>query len=84
MYTLEFIASFGETDVKLSKAESDRLAEFFNVFAKDCSTDSMRKAFSSVNIKYITVNNFDLKDYLDCFGRVGMVNLQDMVRWTNI
>ena len=78
-YSLEFIASLGETDLDLSKAESDRLTEFIYVVGKDWSTDSMRKAFSSVNIQDIIVNNFALKDYLYCFGRVEIVNFEDMI-----
>ena len=53
-YTLQFIQSLKKTDVVLSTAESDRFAEFINVVANECSTDSMRKAFSSVNIESIT------------------------------
>ena len=78
MKSPEFIESLKGTVTELSKAESDRFAEFINVVAKDCSTDSMQKAFSRVNIKRITGNNFDLKSYIHCFRRVGRVIFEDM------
>ena len=58
--------------------ESDRLTEFVYVVAKEYLTDSVRKAFSSVNIKIITVNNFELESDLHCFRRVYEVNFEDM------